>query len=285
MIKKISLLLLSVFVLGACSPRYSKSKKNPTKVTQRTQQPTKKGKTTINTKPVTASKSNDKYEDDEDEYLVATSAVEVTPAVIRQYIEQYKDISMVEMQRYKIPASITLAQAILESGSGQGRLARYGNNHFGIKCHAGWEGRTITHDDDEKGECFRRYKHPDESFEDHSLFLVNRSRYASLFDLDPGDYKGWAHGLRKAGYATDPKYPQKLISLIHKYNLHQYDEQVLGIRKTPVKKQTDGKFYIVQAGDTLYKISRETKVSVDDLMKLNNLSDANIKAGQELRLQ
>ena len=135
---------------------------------------------------------------------------------------------MVEMQRYNIPASITLAQAILESGSGQGRLARHARNHFGIKCHYGWEGGTIFHDDDAIGECFRKYEHAEASFEDHSQFLVNRSRYASLFQLKQGDYKGWAHGLKKAGYATDPSYAQKLISLIHKYELHQYDEQVLG---------------------------------------------------------
>ena len=162
------------------------------------------------------------------EELEATSAVKVTPAVIREYIATYKDIAMVEMQRYNIPASITLAQAILESGSGQGRLARHARNHFGIKCHYGWEGGTIFHDDDAIGECFRKYEHAEASFEDHSQFLVNRSRYASLFQLKQGDYKGWAHGLKKAGYATDPSYAQKLISLIHKYELHQYDEQVLG---------------------------------------------------------
>lgn len=162
------------------------------------------------------------------EELQATSAVKVTPALIHEYINTYKDIAMVEMQRYGIPASITLAQAILESGSGQGRLARHARNHFGIKCHYDWEGDTITHDDDAKGECFRKYEHPEASFEDHSQFLVNRSRYAFLFTLKAGDYKGWAYGLKKAGYATDPKYPQKLLLLIKKYELHQYDTEVLG---------------------------------------------------------
>lgn len=162
------------------------------------------------------------------EELQATSAVKVTPTLIREYIATYKDIAMVEMQRYGIPASITLAQAILESGSGQGRLARHARNHFGIKCHYDWEGDTITHDDDAKGECFRKYEHPEASFEDHSQFLVNRSRYASLFTLKAGDYKGWAYGLKKAGYATDPGYPQKLLLLIKKYELHQYDTEVLG---------------------------------------------------------
>ena len=162
------------------------------------------------------------------EELQATSAVKVTPALIHEYINTYKNIAMVEMQRYGIPASITLAQAILESGSGQGRLARHARNHFGIKCHYDWEGDTITHDDDAKGECFRKYEHPEASFEDHSQFLVNRSRYAFLFTLKAGDYKGWAYGLKKAGYATDPGYPQKLLLLIKKYELHQYDTEVLG---------------------------------------------------------
>ncbi|ATA91087.1 glucosaminidase domain-containing protein [Capnocytophaga canimorsus] len=278
MMKKFSFLLLGLLALS-CSPRYYKKSKNPKKITQRS---TQSKHTQKNTSKVEKNHKND----DEEEYLVATSAVEVTPAVIRQYIETYKDISMVEMQRYKIPASITLAQAILESGSGQGRLARYGNNHFGIKCHLGWEGKTISHDDDEKGECFRRYKHPNESFEDHSIFIANRSRYAFLFELAPDDYKGWAYGLKKAGYATDPKYPQKLISLIHKYQLHQYDEQVLGIKKD--KKQSPNskaKYYIVKSGDTLYKISREQNVSIERIVQLNNLTNNNIQAGQQLLLE
>ena len=141
---------------------------------------------------------------------------------------------MVEMQRYNIPASITLAQGILESGSGQGRLARYGNNHFGIKCHATWNGKTITHDDDEKSECFRRYKYAYESFEDHSQFLMKRGRYSSLFELNPTDYESWAHGLKRAGYATDPAYAKKLIALIKKFSLHQYDEQVVAMKGEPV---------------------------------------------------
>ena len=180
----------------------------------------------VETKPTETFINKDTIESPEE--LEATSAVKVTPALIREYIGTYKDIAMVEMQRYGIPASITLAQAILESGSGQGRLARHARNHFGIKCHYDWEGDTITHDDDAKGECFRKYQHPEASFEDHSQFLVNRSRYAFLFDLKAGDYKGWAYGLKKAGYATDPGYPQKLLLLIKKYELHQYDTEVLG---------------------------------------------------------
>jgi hypothetical protein len=127
------------------------------------------------------------------------------------------------MMRSGIPASITLAQGILESGAGLSVLAREGNNHFGIKCHKNWKGRTVTMDDDRKGECFRAYDTPEESFIDHSDFLRYRDRYKFLFDLDRSDYKGWAYGLKKAGYATDKKYPEKLIQYIEKYNLTQYD--------------------------------------------------------------
>src|SRR5690606_7680630 len=132
-----------------------------------------------------------------------------------------------EMREFGIPASITLAQGILESGSGRGELTLKTNNHFGIKCHTGWEGGMEYHDDDEKGECFRKYNDPYTSYRDHSLFLTSRSRYAPLFDLRTDDYKGWAKGLRKAGYATDPRYPQKLIGLIERYELYRYDDQVL----------------------------------------------------------
>ena len=206
------------------------------------------------------------------EELQATSAVKVTPALIHEYINTYKDIAMVEMQRYGIPASITLAQAILESGSGQGRLARHARNHFGIKCHYDWEGDTITHDDDAKGECFRKYEHPEASFEDHSQFLVNRSRYAFLFSLKAGDYKGWAYGLKKAGYATDPGYPQKLLLLIKKYELHQYDTEVLGyafkedkplspIPNTPpltVEKKKEANKTVAKANTTTQKANTPT---------------------------
>jgi len=130
------------------------------------------------------------------------------------YIALYSPIAQKEMKSYGIPASITLAQGILESGMGYGRLAVEGNNHFGIKCHKEWNGKRIYHDDDKKGECFRVYKDPENSFRDHSLFLRDRSRYAFLFDIKINQYKAWAKGLKKAGYATDPKYPDKLISLM-----------------------------------------------------------------------
>ena len=233
--KRFSWLLLYLFILSSCSDKYYKSAKNPHTVNYRGQ------RTIVETKRPTHAELNqrtkalmeanmNRKDFTEDDFHEVPPAMQVTTAVTQKYIEDYKDIAMVEMQRYNIPASITLAQGILESGSGQGRLARYGNNHFGIKCHATWDGKTITHDDDEKSECFRKYRYAYESFEDHSQFLVNRNRYKALFDLSPTDYEGWAHGLRKAGYATDPTYAKKLIALIKKFELHQYDNQVIAAK-------------------------------------------------------
>ena len=154
------------------------------------------------------------------------------------YIERFKDIAMEEMAVYKIPASITLAQGILESGHGTGTLAVKGNNHFGIKCHADWTGKTMKHDDDAPQECFRVYKNPEESYRDHSKFLKNSSRYAFLFDLEITDYKGWAKGLKKAGYATSPVYASALINLIEDYELQQYDQMVVK-NKFKIKQKQD----------------------------------------------
>ena len=147
------------------------------------------------------------------------------------YIDYYSAIAMDEMREYKIPASITLAQGILESGSGKGTLATKANNHFGIKCHD-WNGPKVYHDDDEKQECFRKYSSPEFSFRDHSIFLTVRGRYSDLFKLNRDDYKSWAKGLKKAGYATDKKYAQKLIDLIERYELYQYDNVVLKKKKS-----------------------------------------------------
>ncbi len=146
---------------------------------------------------------------------------------VLDYIEQYKNIAMREMQEYKIPASITLAQGLLESGNGNSELAKKSNNHFGIKCHKDWTGKRTYHDDDEKGECFRVYDSPEDSYRDHSIFLKKGQRYAFLFELEIIDYKGWAKGLKKAGYATLPVYANVLIKLIEDYNLTQYDQMVV----------------------------------------------------------
>jgi len=143
------------------------------------------------------------------------------------YIERYKDIAMEEMQKDKIPASITLAQGILESGNGQSKLAKQGNNHFGIKCHSDWKGKRMHQDDDAPNECFRVYDNAEDSYRDHSKFLKNGTRYKSLFELSITDYKGWAKGLKKAGYATLPTYATVLINLIETYDLQQYDQMVV----------------------------------------------------------
>ena len=206
---------------------------------------------------------------------------------IDDYIETFAEIAKFEMKAYGIPASITLAQGILESGFGRGELTLKTNNHFGIKCHKGWDGQVAYHDDDERGECFRKYNHPMYSFRDHSIFLSSRSRYASLFNLRKDDYKGWAKGLRAAGYATDRRYPQKLISFIERHQLYQYDREVLGEGEVAQRepKTYNTLVYTVKKGDTLYSIARKYAVSVDELMELNSMNSSTISIGQELRVK
>ncbi len=214
---------------------------------------------------------------------------------VQQYIYEFSGIAKSEMKTYGIPASITLAQGILESGAGYGDLTSRAKNHFGIKCHD-WEGDRVYHDDDRLQECFRKYDHAGQSFRDHSLFLKNRKRYARLFTFNQRDYKSWARGLKEAGYATDKKYPDKLIGIIERYKLYEFDNEVLGRknRRKPKKaeaiavaavstvSQSDG--HLVQKGDTLYSISRRYKISVDQLKAFNNLVDNNIKIGQVLKV-
>lgn len=207
-----------------------------------------------------------------------------TPKVIKsttQYISVYKGIAMDEMRTYKIPASITLAQGILESGSGRGSLAVKANNHFGIKCHD-WKGAKVYYDDDKRQECFRKYNNSSHSFRDHSEFLAKRKRYAKLFKLKKGDYKAWAKELRRAGYATDKKYPQKLISLIERYKLYKYDKEVLGKKYKPAKIK-NGTHKVVK-GDTLYSISKKYNVSVSALQNINDLKGTALQIGQVLQL-
>jgi hypothetical protein len=192
------------------------------------------------------------------------------------------------MQLYKIPASITLAQGILESGSGKGRLAVEANNHFGVKCHTGWNGGKIYHDDDASQECFRKYKDASYSYRDHSLFLTERSRYSDLFRLDSDDYEAWAKGLRAAGYATDRRYPEKLISLIERYDLSKYDAQVLGRPSSRVRKEkgTSNQIeYTIVKGDTLYNIAQKHNTTVDHIKRLNGLTDNAISIGNSLVIE
>ena len=218
-----------------------------------------------------------------------------------QYIETWKTEAINQMVTYGIPASITLAQGILESGDGNSRLAKQGNNHFGIKCH-NWTGKTIHKDDDKKNECFRKYESARQSFQDHSEFLTERGRYSFLFDLEPNDYKGWAKGLKTAGYATNPKYSNLLIALIEKNNLQQYDNMVLpsknpgflfaNLNKPKTNKHSiyihnnNIKYIKVKSKDTFYKISKEFGMHLGKIYKYNDLSDKNfIKEGDIIFLQ
>ncbi|MDW8852935.1 glucosaminidase domain-containing protein [Flavobacterium sp. MMLR14_040] len=239
------------------------------------------------------------------EVIQSTSKTVVTSNVITDYVLQYKDIAMGNMQKYGIPASIILAQGILESGAGKGDLAMEANNHFGIKCHKDWLGESVRHDDDSSQECFRKYTEASESYKDHALFLVGKNRYATLFTYEKDDYKAWAKGLRAAGYATDPNYPDKLISYIERYNLHQYDCLVTGKAYTAINKSNpvrssssvsnsdpkinmnsyDPNLYEVQKGDTLYSISKKFNLLVDDLKQKNNLTDNAISIGQRLKVK
>lgn len=193
------------------------------------------------------------------------------------YIKKYRELAVEEMRRYHIPASITLAQGLLESGAGQSTLARKSNNHFGIKCGSDWSGKTVRHDDDARNECFRAYKHPRQSYEDHSKFLVGRPRYASLFKLKITDYKGWARGLKKAGYATNPRYAEQLIGIIELYDLHQYDRKdaLKFLKKNPNPHQpyiaNDLLYIVVRSGDTWKAISKEFDISSKKLRKYNDL--------------
>ncbi len=271
--KHIGILLIAVFLLQGC---ISKKKTTYSK---------KKSKEVVKTTKASKSKTVSGEKTKELKESLSFAIIETTS--VEEYLEVYGAIAQEEMRKYGIPASITLAQGILESGYGMGKLTLKTNNHFGIKCHNSWEGAVAYHDDDEKGECFRKYNHPKLSFRDHSLFLSGRARYAFLFDLRRDDYKAWAKGLKKAGYATDNKYPQKLISFIERYNLQEYDKAVIkgGLTVRPEPKEYDYKSYIVQKGDTLYSISRTYFMSVDEIKKLNNIRSSTIAVGQRLKIK
>jgi flagellum-specific peptidoglycan hydrolase FlgJ len=219
-----------------------------------------------------------------------------------EYIERFKAIAIQEMNQYGIPASITLAQGLFESGSGNSELAKVANNHFGIKCGSTWTGESYYKDDDNVNDCFRVYNNPEESFRDHSEFLKKKN-YARLFELDKNDFKGWAYGLKAAGYATNPKYPQLLLNIIEKYSLDQYDRPEGEVQKIKredrvladinnnignpqadsiSKISPDNKIYTVKQGDTLYNISKRFGINVDELKALNNMADNGLKIGQKL---
>src|SRR5574344_298689 len=214
--------------------------------------------------------------------LMASTLFAQVDANYQAYIEQYKDLAITEQERHAIPASITMAQALLESSAGVSRLATIGNNHFGIKCGKDWTGDVMHHDDDQLGECFRKYKKPIESFEDHSLFL-KRQRYAFLFQYDITDYKAWANGLSRAGYATDPTYPEKLIKIIETYDLAKLDTKAKAVEPaedTPNYEQLWGYIEIENNGvrcvrvitkDKLSNVAKAFKMSEKKLLYYNDL--------------
>jgi len=191
------------------------------------------------------------------------------------YIEKYQKVAVEQMHRYRIPASITLAQGLLESGAGRSTLTRKSNNHFGIKCGSDWRGRKTYHDDDARGECFRVYKDARASYEDHSRFLAGKKRYAALFNLKTTDYKGWARGLKKAGYATNPAYANQLIQLIELYELDRFDSGRLKgtwIANPHEPFLANGLLYVVaRRGDTWEALSEEFDISARKLRKYNDL--------------
>lgn len=208
--------------------------------------------------------------------------------VYDEYIDKYKNVAVGQMKKYKIPASITLAQGLLESGAGKSDLTQRSNNHFGIKCHNDWKGPSVRKTDDMPNECFRKYKNAEESFEDHSRFIADKQRYRSLFSLKMTDYRGWARGLQQAGYATDKAYANKLISIIERYELYKYDKGNAGSsassktkqssRYIPANRHTPYKthnlvYVIAEDGDTYDDIAREFDFKAKDLHKYNEVPE------------
>ena len=207
----------------------------------------------------------------------------------QDYFDLYREVAIEQMLQYGIPASITLAQGVLESGAGRSELTRNGNNHFGIKCHD-WKGRKTYHDDDARGECFRAYDNAYESYEDHSKFLTGSPRYSRLFQLKRTDYKGWAHGLKACGYATSPTYAVKLIEIIELYKLYQYDTaksydryQIGQVRhgdQRPIKEFNKNYYVVARQGDTFRTISDDVDVAYRRLASYNERDrDAVLEAG------
>ena len=301
MIKKLSLVLLMIFVVS-CSANHAvvrttkpDPRKSETPITQRVRKPIYRPITIKN--PVAITKKDSptvapvpNYSN-ATEILEATTRVKVTTQMVLAYIEKYKEVAKDNMTKTGIPASVTLGQALLESGAGTGPLSVQANNHFGIKCHKEWTGQSIRYTDDEENECFRKYDDPSQSFKDHSYFLTSRPRYAELFEFQKDDYRSWAYGLKAAGYATDSKYPDKLITLIEKYQLNRFDAEVLGkefvptttVVSKPITADTDDiQKYTVVKGDSLYSISKKFNISIENLKKKNNLGDNTISLGQSI---
>ncbi len=246
--------------------------------------------------------------------IINTVSFSQEKITVEEYISQYKSLAIDEMKKYHIPASITLAQGILESESGNSQLAVKANNHFGIKCHKGWTGKTFYQDDDVKDECFRKYNKPGESYRDHSEFLSTRDRYNFLFDLDISDYKGWAYGLKQAGYATNPRYPELLIRIIEENGLDKYrpgQRSAVSGQQSKLRTQhselpeprtfemagragndrviflNNGvKFILAREGDDFYKLEAELQIYSRQLFEYNEMSKKDkLKAGEKVYLE
>ena len=229
--------------------------------------------------------------------LITWSQNKMTPT---EYISKYKEDAIKEMYLHKVPACITLAQGMLESGNGNSSLCRNANNHFGIKCHKGWSGKTFMMDDDTANECFRKYECALDSYSDHSQFLFSRSRYSKLFELPLTDYKGWCYGLKSAGYATDPKYPERLIELIEKYKLHEititettpkqnfpsHDEIKSNMAIREVYRFNHIRFVIAKDNDSFYKIANDFNLELDEILEYNDLSKSDkLSFGQKIYIE
>ena len=220
-------------------------------------------------------------------FSVFSFAAKAQRLTIEEYVEQFKDIAMNEMRRSGVPASITLAQGILESENGNSELVKKSNNHFGIKCKSNWTGESETHDDDANGECFRAYTNAGDSYRDHSDFLKANQRYASLFNLDPADYAGWARGLKKAGYATNPRYPELLIKYIEQNNLQQYSLLVLNkLPETDLATANANKpvTQVTASDDKPIPVIQHEVISADPgkIISINNTKCMFVKKGTSL---
>lgn len=234
--------------------------------------------------------------------LINLALVASNPAIAsnpyEEYIEAYGNLAVEHQEEYGIPASITLAQGLLESAAGQSTLASKANNHFGIKCHKEWKGKSVKRDDDAPNECFRAYNTVEESFRDHSLFL-HRSRYLKLYDLDVTDYQGWARGLRECGYATDPNYAARLITIIERYSLYSFDTEAgrsaegtvafirdMLVSSHPVRRSRGLHYVVATPGDTYASIAKEFNIKKRKLMAFNDVSrDREIKPWEEVYLE
>ena len=223
---------------------------------------------------------------------VSTGMAQQRNKAYEDYIKKYRSIAVDEMKHYRIPASITLAQGLLESGAGRSELARKSNNHFGIKCGGSWDGRSVRHTDDAPNECFRAYKHAKDSYRDHSKFLRSGARYAFLFRLKITDYKGWAKGLKKAGYATDPKYANRLINIIETYDLDKYDKKggLKWAEEFPNPHQpylaNELLYIIARRGDTFKSIGKEFDIKKKNVRKYNELpKDYEFRGGEIVYLE